>query len=114
MKFVFPAVVPRYEESHGSEDVGLWATGPLAFMFHRTHEQSYVGHVMAFSLCIGHYKGHPLCSKTNEFTSKDHVVPVIMALTIIGVVVLILVVIWKKTRKTPYGRSGSQDPETMT
>jgi len=118
MKYVFPAPVPRYEESHGSEDVGLWASGPLSFLFHRTHEQSYVGHVLAFSLCIGHYKDHHWCVKGQTSPLSDRsdnvVVPVITALTIIGIVALVLIVIWKKTRKTPYGRSRSQDPETMT
>ena len=37
------------------------STGPLAFMFHSTHEQSYIGHVLAFSLCIGHFKDQDLC-----------------------------------------------------
>ena len=120
MKYVFPAPFPRYEESHGSEDVGLWASGPLNFLFHRTHEQSYIGHVLAFSLCIGHYKDNQWCrqGQTSRLSGRSDnvVVPVVSALSIIGIVIL-LVVIWKKTRKGPltFGRSRrSQDPETMT
>lgn len=30
-------------------------TGPMAHLFHRVHEQSYVAHVMAYAACIGPY-----------------------------------------------------------
>nr|XP_053635487.1 alkaline phosphatase-like [Cherax quadricarinatus] len=44
---------PAMEETHGGEDVALWAIGPMAHLFHRTHEQNYVAHAMAYSACIG-------------------------------------------------------------
>lgn len=31
-------------------------TGPMAHLFHRVHEQSYVAHVMGYAACIGPYK----------------------------------------------------------
>merc|ERR1712173_530848 len=113
-EYIMPSLFPRYEESHGSEDVGLWAKGPLSFMFHRTHEQSYIGHVLAFSLCIGHFKDHYLCLNRNQRSSElsdqsDVLVPTIVSLVVIGAVILVLFVIWKKTKKTPYGRSRRND-----
>ena len=45
-------------------------SGPLAFMFHSTHEQNYIGHVLAFSLCIGHFKNDSLCQQKNLNSEK--------------------------------------------
>ncbi|XP_045602749.1 alkaline phosphatase isoform X2 [Procambarus clarkii] len=51
------AAVPTYagSETHGGEDVGVYAIGPMAHLFHRVHEQNYVAHVMAYASCIGPY-----------------------------------------------------------
>ncbi|KAK3868630.1 hypothetical protein Pcinc_025993 [Petrolisthes cinctipes] len=51
------AAVPTYSgsETHGGEDVAVFAQGPMAHLFHRVHEQSYVAHVMAYAACIGPY-----------------------------------------------------------
>ncbi|KAK8731360.1 hypothetical protein OTU49_007564 [Cherax quadricarinatus] len=43
-------------ETHGGEDVGVYAIGPMAHLFHRVHEQNYVAHVMAYASCIGPYE----------------------------------------------------------
>ncbi|XP_064080942.1 alkaline phosphatase-like [Macrobrachium nipponense] len=40
-------------ETHGGEDVAVWAAGPMSHLFHRTHEQNYVAHVMAYASCVG-------------------------------------------------------------
>ncbi|XP_063595764.1 uncharacterized protein LOC134772650 [Penaeus indicus] len=51
------AAVPTLfgEETHGGEDVAAFAVGPMAHLFHRIHEQTYVAHVMAYSSCVGPY-----------------------------------------------------------
>ena len=46
MTFKHPALVFEYDEHHGGDDVGLWAKGPMAYLFHKNHEQSYVAHVI--------------------------------------------------------------------
>jgi hypothetical protein len=33
----------------------------MSFLFHKTHEQSYVAHATSFALCIGPYVKHPAC-----------------------------------------------------
>ncbi|SEA15394.1 alkaline phosphatase [Microbulbifer marinus] len=43
------ALVPLASESHGGEDVGIWARGPGAHLLSGTNEQSYIFHVMARS-----------------------------------------------------------------
>ena len=88
----------RYEESHASEDVGLWASGPLAFMFHSTHEQSHVGHVMAFSLCIGHFTNNQYCSSSEKLTEfPDSIVtPIVILATLVVLISAVAYFLVKK------------------
>ena len=41
---------------HGGDDVNIFATGPMAHLFSRTHDQTHIANVMAYSSCIGPYK----------------------------------------------------------
>ncbi|WP_226703477.1 alkaline phosphatase [Microbulbifer elongatus] len=41
------ALVPLGSETHGGEDVGIWARGPGAHLLSGTNEQSFIFHVMA-------------------------------------------------------------------
>ena len=68
-------------------------SGPLAFMFHSTHEQNYIGHVLAFSLCIGHFKNDSLCQQNqprkiikagNNFN--------ILELTLVGIALILIII----------------------
>ncbi|KAM4629847.1 intestinal-type alkaline phosphatase-like [Polymixia lowei] len=49
------AAVPKDSETHGSEDVAIFAKGPMAHLFHGVQEQSYIAHVMAYAACIEPY-----------------------------------------------------------
>jgi hypothetical protein len=69
--YQYPSLVPLSSETHGSEDVVLWAEGPMSWMFFKTHEQSYVGHVMAFALCVGPYENDPSCLGSSSRLSKS-------------------------------------------
>ena len=55
--FAFPSAVPISKSTHSAEDVGIYAKGPMAHLFYGVHEQNYIAHVMAFSACIGPYRG---------------------------------------------------------
>ena len=44
------ALVPRHSETHGGEDVGIYATGPGAQWLTGVNEQNMIFHVMALSL----------------------------------------------------------------
>jgi alkaline phosphatase len=44
------ALVPLRMESHGGEDVAIYAGGPMAHLFHGVQEQNYIFHVMAYAL----------------------------------------------------------------
>ena len=56
MAFAFPALVPMRDETHGGEDVPIYARGPFAHLIHAVHEQSYIGHVMMYAMCTGPYR----------------------------------------------------------
>uniref|UniRef100_A0A5F9C658 Alkaline phosphatase n=1 Tax=Oryctolagus cuniculus TaxID=9986 RepID=A0A5F9C658_RABIT len=49
------AAVPLSSETHGGEDVAVFARGPQAHLVHGVQEQSYVAHVMAFAACLEPY-----------------------------------------------------------
>ena len=51
--FKQPATVPLASETHGGDDVGIFAIGPQAHMFQGVYEQNYIAHVMAYAACIG-------------------------------------------------------------
>jgi len=61
--FVYPGSVPTEKETHGGDDVGIWAIGPWAHLFHGVHEQTFIGHVMSLAACIGPHKDHAACPK---------------------------------------------------
>ena len=53
------AAVPLDSETHGGEDVAIYARGPMAHLFHGVKEQNYVAHVMAYAACLPPYKDCP-------------------------------------------------------
>ncbi|XP_032903915.1 alkaline phosphatase, tissue-nonspecific isozyme isoform X1 [Amblyraja radiata] len=57
------SAVPLRHETHGGEDVAIFAKGPMAHLFHSVHEQNYIPHVMAYAACIGQNRDH--CTNLN-------------------------------------------------
>jgi alkaline phosphatase len=51
--FQFPATVPRDSETHGGEDVAIYANGPMSHLFSGTIEQHVIPHILAYASCIG-------------------------------------------------------------
>ena len=49
-------------ETHGGEDVAVYARGPMSHLFHGVQEQNYIAHAMAYASCVGSNKKH--CSST--------------------------------------------------
>lgn len=56
-------VVPLSSETHAGEDVAIYARGPMSHLFHGTHEQTYIAHVMAYASCVGLYSDPCECAK---------------------------------------------------
>ena len=46
------------QETHGGEDVAVYAHGPMAHLFTGVYEQNYIAHAMAYASCVGTNKGH--------------------------------------------------------
>jgi len=49
-------------ETHGGEDVPIYARGPMSHLFHGVQEQSYIAHVMAYASCVGRYAAPGACA----------------------------------------------------
>ena len=58
MDFNQPAAIPIDDESHGGEDVAIYANGPMSHLFHGVHEQHYMAHVVRYAACLGDMKTH--------------------------------------------------------
>ncbi|KAM8703404.1 hypothetical protein ACLKA7_008081 [Drosophila subpalustris] len=50
---LFPAGVPRDQDTHGGDDVLVYAHGPWSHLFTGVYEQSAIPHLMAYSACLG-------------------------------------------------------------
>ncbi|XP_072295248.1 alkaline phosphatase, intestinal, tandem duplicate 1 [Eucyclogobius newberryi] len=58
-EYMQQAAVPLDSETHGGEDVTIYAKGPMAHLFHGVKEQNYVAHVMAYAACLEPYRKCP-------------------------------------------------------
>ena len=45
------AVVYKRSATHAAEDVAIYASGPMSFLFSNTVEQNFITHAMAYSAC---------------------------------------------------------------
>ncbi|XP_047444343.1 alkaline phosphatase-like [Mugil cephalus] len=50
------APVPLPSETHGIDDVAIFAKGPMSHLFHGVQEQNYIAHVMAYAACVEPYE----------------------------------------------------------
>ena len=66
--------VPKNSETHAGEDVGVHARGPFSHLIRRTHEQSYIAHVIIHAACLdGQTDAHceiPLASNAVKMYSS--------------------------------------------
>lgn len=46
-------MVPLQSETHGGDDVAIFARGPYAHLFAGVLEQNTIPHFMAYAACIG-------------------------------------------------------------
>ncbi len=68
VNFLHPAMTPGPDnsETHGGEDVGIYATGPMAHLLSGVHEQSFIADVMAYSACVGRFASDSACDKSER------------------------------------------------
>ncbi|XP_055374729.1 alkaline phosphatase-like [Condylostylus longicornis] len=62
--FLYPSYVPMEAETHGGDDVAVFADGPYSHFFSGVYEQNDIPHKLAFASCIGrgitHCRRYPL------------------------------------------------------
>ncbi|CAB0018332.1 unnamed protein product [Nesidiocoris tenuis] len=51
--YTYPAGVPMASETHGGEDVPIYASGPWSHLFSKTIDQIQIPGALAFAACIG-------------------------------------------------------------
>ncbi|XP_067634685.1 membrane-bound alkaline phosphatase [Eurosta solidaginis] len=50
--YPFPSMVPLESETHGGDDVGVFATGPFAHLFTGNYEQNFLPHAIGYAACL--------------------------------------------------------------
>lgn len=63
-EYLQQALVPLAQETHGGEDVPIYAGGPWAHLFHRTYEQNYIFHVLRHAITAPEKKAAKGAGKT--------------------------------------------------
>lgn len=66
--YEFPATAPLSLETHGGDDVGIFASGPWSHLFSGVIEQNVIPHAMAYAACVGHSSN--ACEKVNSEISN--------------------------------------------
>ncbi|ODM98731.1 Alkaline phosphatase [Orchesella cincta] len=59
-------LVPLSSETHGGEDVMIFAKGPFSHLLTGVHLQSYIPHVMAYASCVGSGAKAEGCTSTSS------------------------------------------------
>lgn len=68
-KYKSPAAIPLDYETHGGEDVPVFAHGPWSHLFVGTMEQHTIAHKMAYAACWGAYSKRQGCPQPNTPTT---------------------------------------------
>lgn len=50
--YPFPTMVPLESETHGGDDVAVFAIGPYAHLFTGNYEQNYLPHAISYAACL--------------------------------------------------------------
>ncbi|XP_065084494.1 alkaline phosphatase-like [Ochlerotatus camptorhynchus] len=56
--FTFPAAVPYEDETHGGDDVAVFARGPYSHLFSGLYEQHLIAHLVWYASCLGPEEMH--------------------------------------------------------
>lgn len=51
--FKYPSTVPMDYETHGGDDVAVFASGPWAHLFSGNYEQNFIPHAIGYAACLG-------------------------------------------------------------
>lgn len=79
---MFPAMVPKAYETHGGDDVAVYASGPWAHLFSGNYEQNFIPIAEAHAAQIGPSSSNQFKSGVNICTGNNFIVLCILAITI--------------------------------
>ncbi|XP_075977664.1 membrane-bound alkaline phosphatase-like isoform X1 [Anticarsia gemmatalis] len=65
LEYAYPSLVPLDSETHGGEDVAVYASGPWQHLFTASYEQNLVPHLMAYAMCMTE-DHHQNCGKNSN------------------------------------------------
>lgn len=82
-KMQYPATVPRDKDTHGGEDVGVWASGPMAHLFRGSYDQTIIPMTMAYILKVGPYAEAITCASCSFVPYLQLVTALLIILKII-------------------------------
>ncbi|VEL42922.1 unnamed protein product [Protopolystoma xenopodis] len=77
------SLVPVDSETHGGEDVPIYAVGPFSFVFHRSRDNTFIAHAISAALCIGPFKPLQHCNHGNTCTSNLAIIALLTLMSII-------------------------------
>ncbi|XP_066598048.1 alkaline phosphatase-like [Prorops nasuta] len=60
------------DETHGGEDVGVYAAGPYSHLIRGTFEQNYIAHVIAYAACFKDWPSHCDSAYNRYFYELSH------------------------------------------
>jgi alkaline phosphatase len=69
--YLSPAALPLESESHGGDDVPVFAQGPWSHLFIGTMEQHTIAHKMAYAACWGAYTNRNGCPSIIKITTAS-------------------------------------------
>lgn len=67
----YMTTVPLDFETHGGEDVGIYASGPQSELFVGNYEQSFIPVLMAHAAKIGPYDNEKACSGSDRMVTAS-------------------------------------------
>ncbi|XP_030646978.1 alkaline phosphatase, intestinal, tandem duplicate 1 [Chanos chanos] len=87
-EYMQQAAVPLDSETHGGEDVAIYAKGPMSHLFHGVQEQNYIAHAMAYAACLEPYTDCPPLPQNSGSTKN----------TLSGLLISLVSLFWILTR----------------
>lgn len=79
--YTAPAALPLKSETHGGEDVAVYACGPWSHLFVGTMEQHTIAHKMAYAACLGVYENRDGCTNVSSSNhTTNHLLLIFMIL----------------------------------
>lgn len=92
--FLFPTRVPLRDDTHGGQDVAVYARGPMAHLVNGVQESNYFAYLMSYASCVG-----PRKDKCSRHDLVD-IIPTAASInnkpaySLMLVIVLVSVIVW--------------------